>query len=203
MNQRDEVKPNPPCETKNSGANRGRNSRTQVYVQQITNQQNIPARKKRLRERAGGRAARRKRSNDRDRARRKKLIITTHNVRTTAVNGNYGVGRAAEVLNVYQDMGYIIGLQETRLSGQSALLQVGCIVYCSGESGGEGEGKKGQGGVELAVRKSVYRAEARLPEFISDRLLKVTLELCGRARAMTIVVGYLPTDIQSVGKKCL
>ena len=111
------------------------------------------------------------------------------------------MGRAAEVLDVYQDMGYIIGLQETRLSGQSALLQVGCVVYCSGESGGEGEGKKGQGGVGLAVRKSVYRAEARLPEFISDRLL--TLELCGQARAMTIVVGYPPTDIQSVGKKCL
>ena len=126
-------------------------------------------------------------------------------MRTTAVNGNYGVGRAAKVLDVYQEMGDdIIGLQETRLSCQSALLQVGCVVYCGGESGGEGEGKKGQGGVGLAFRKSVSRAEARrLPEFISDRLLKVTLELCGRARAMTIVVGYPPTDIQPVGKKCL
>ena len=45
------------------------------------------------------------------------------------------------------------------------------------------------------------RAEARPPEFISDRLLKVTLELCGRARAGTFVVWDAPTDTQSVGKK--
>ena len=119
-----------------------------------------------------------------------------------AVDGKHGVGRAAEVLDVYQEMGCdIIGLQETRRSGQSALLQAGYVVYCSGESGGDGEGKKGQGGVGLAVRKSISRAEARPPEFISDRLLKVTLELCGRARAVTFVVGYAPSDTQSLRKK--
>ena len=32
-------------------------------------------------------------------------------------------------------------------------------------------------------------------------LLEVTLELCGQARAVTFVVGYAPTDTQSVGKK--
>ena len=119
-----------------------------------------------------------------------------------AVGGKHGVGRAAEVFNVYKGMGCdIIGLQETRRSGQSALLQAGYVVFCSGESGGEGEGKKGQVGVGLAVRKSISRAEARPPEFISDRLLKVTLEMCGRARAVTFVVGYAPTDTQSVGKE--
>ena len=60
---------------------------------------------------------------------------------------------------------------------------------------------KGQGGVGLAVRKSISRAEARPPEFISDKLLKVTLELCGRARAVTFVVGYAPTDPQPLRKK--
>ena len=119
-----------------------------------------------------------------------------------AVDGKHGVGRAAEVLDVYQEMGCdIIGLQETRRSGQSALLQAGYVVYCSGESGGDGEGKKDQGGVGLAVRKSISRAEVRPPEFMSDRLLKVTLELCGRARAVTFVVGYAPTDTQSLRKK--
>ena len=119
-----------------------------------------------------------------------------------AVDGKHGVGRAAEVLDVYQEMGCgIIGLHETRRSDQSALLQAGYVVYCSRESGGDGEGKKGQGGVGLAVRKSISRAEARPPEFISDRLLKVTLELCGRARAVTFVVGYAPTDTQSPRKK--
>ena len=119
-----------------------------------------------------------------------------------AVDGKHSVGRAAEVLDVYQEMGCdIIGLQETRRSGQSALLQAGYVVYCSGESGGDGEGKKGQGGLGLAVRKSISRAEARPPECISGRLLKVTLELCGRARAVTFVVGYAPTDTQSLRKK--
>ena len=103
---------------------------------------------------------------------------------------------------LYQKMGCdIIVLQEMRRSGQSALLQAGYVVYCSGESGGDGEGKKGQGGVGLAVRKSISRAESRPPEFISDRLLKVTLELCGRAQAVTFVVGYAPTDTQSLRKK--
>ena len=158
--------------------------------------------KKRRRGRTRRRAARRQASNDRDRARRRELVIATHNVRTMAVDGKHGVGRAAEVLDVYQEMGCdIIGLQKTRRSGQSALLQAGYVVYCSGESGGDGEGKKGQGGVGLAVRKSISRAEARPPEFISDRLLKVTLELCGRARAVTFVVGYAPTDPQSLRKK--
>ena len=65
-----------------------------------------------------------------------------------AVDGKHGVGRAAEVLDVYQEMGCdIIGLQETRRSGQSALLQAGYVVYCSGESGGDGEGRRAK--VEL------------------------------------------------------
>ena len=70
------------------------------------------------------RAARRQASNNRDRARRRELVIATHNVRTMAMDGKHGVGRAAEVLDVYQDMDsdIIIGLQETRRSGQSALL---------------------------------------------------------------------------------
>ena len=160
------------------------------------------ARKKRRRGRTRRRAARRQAGNDRDRACRRELVIATHDMWTMAVDGKHGVGRAAEVLDVYQEMGcYIIGLQETRRSGQSALLQAEHVVYCSGESGGDGGRKNGQGGAGLAVRKSISSAEARPPEFVSDRLLKVTLELCGRARAATFVVGYAPTDTQSVGEK--
>ena len=195
-----EGEPNPPRETKNSGAYGGRNWRTEVYVQKDLRRKKILARKKRWRGRTGRRAVRRQASNDRDRARRRELVIATHN--TMAVDGKHGMGRAAEVFDVYQEMGCgIIGLQETRRSGQSALLQAGYVVYSSCESGGDGEGKKGQDGVELAVRKSISPAEARSPEFISDRLLKVTLEVCGRARAVTFVVGYAPTDTQSIGEK--
>ena len=169
---------------------------------EIYKKKKILARKKRRRGRTGRCAARRQASNDRDRARRRELVIATHNVWTMAVDGKHGVGRAEEVLHMYQDMDCdIIGLQETRRSGQSALLQGGYVVSCSGESGGGGEGEKSQGGVGLAVCKSIPRAEARPTEFISDRLPKVTLELCGRARAVAFVVGYAPTDTRSVGKK--
>ena len=187
--------------TKNSGANGGRNWRTEVYVQKVIKRKKLLARKKRRRGRTIRRAAQRQASNDRDRARRRELVVATHNVRTMAVGRKHGVGRAAKVLDVYLEMGCdIIGLQETRRSGQSAFVQAGYAVYCSRESGGEGEGNKGQGGVGLAVRTSISRAEARPPESISDRLLKVTIELCGHARAVTFVVGYAPTDTQSVGK---
>ena len=61
-----------------------------------------------------------------------------------AVDGKHGVGKAAEVLDVYQEVSCdIIGLQETRRSGQSALLQAGCVVYCSGVSPkATGKGKR-------------------------------------------------------------
>ena len=73
-------------------------------------------------------------------------------------------------------------------------------MYCSGECGSENGGKKGQSGVGLAVRTPITRA-ARPPEFISDRLLKVTLELRGRAKAVTFVVAYAPTETQNARNK--
>ena len=83
----------------------------------------VHARKKRRRERAGRRAARQQASNDRDRVRRRELAIATHNMRTMAVDGKHGVGRAAEVLDVYQEMGCdVIGLQETSLGVAVSLL---------------------------------------------------------------------------------
>ena len=72
------------------------------------------------------------------------------------------------------------------------LYQTVYLVYCSGECGDENGGKKGQGGIGLAVRTSITRA-ARPPEFISDRLLKVTLELRGRAKAVTLFFAYAPS----------
>ena len=118
-----------------------------------------------------------------------------------AVDRTHGVGRALDVLSVYDRLGCdIIGLQETRRSGQSAFSQAGYLVYCSDTCGGENGGKKGQGGVELAVRNSITRA-ARPPEFISDRLLKVTLELRGRAKAVTFFVTCAPTETQNARNK--
>ena len=59
-------------------------------------------------------------------------------------------------------------------------------MYCSGEYGGENGRKKGPGGVGLAVKNSTA-CVVRPSEFISDRLLKVTLELGGWAKAVTFV----------------
>ena len=103
----------------------------------------------------------------------REITVAAHNVRTMAVDGTRGVGRGLDVLSVYDRLGCdVIGLQETRRSGRSAFSQAGYLVHCSGECGDENGGKKGEGGVGLAVRTSITRA-ARPPEFISDRLLKV------------------------------
>ena len=110
-------------------------------------------------------------------------------------NGKHRVGRAAEVLGEYRQAGLdIISLQETRRDGQSQLRQAGYVVYCSGACGDKGGGKKGQGGVGLAIRESITRAVVRPPEFINERLLKVTLKLHGRASAVSFVVAYGPTE---------
>ena len=94
----------------------------------------------------------------------------------------------------------VIGLQETRRSEHSAFSQAGYLVYCSGECGDENGGKKGQGGVGLAVRTSITRA-APPPEFFSDRLLKVKLELRGRAKAVTFFVAYAPSETYNPSNK--
>ena len=76
------------------------------------------------------------------------------------------------------------------------------MVYCSGESGGEDE-RKGQGGVGLAVKQTLIstRTATRPPEFISERLLKVTLDLRGRAKAVSFAVAYAPTENHDATKK--
>ena len=113
-------------------------------------------------------------------------MIATHKM-WLAVDGKHGVGRAAEVLGVYQEVDCdIIGVLGTRRRGQSDLLQAENVVYCNGKSGGSE--KPTESGIGLAFRESISRAEVRSPEFNSDRLLKVTLRLGGRARAVAFVV---------------
>ena len=105
------------------------------------------------------------------------------------------------VLSVYDRLGCdVIGLQATRRCGHSAFSQADYLVYCSDECGDENGGKKGQGGVGLAVRTSITRA-ARPPEITSDRLLKVTLELLGRSKAVTFFVVYALTETQNTSNK--
>ena len=78
---------------------------------------------------------------------------------------------------------------------------MGYVVCRSGESEGDRGENKGQSGVGLAILQSISRTEVQSLEPISERLLKVTLEFFGRARAMTFIVAYSPTDTQGVGEK--
>ena len=165
--------------------------------EEVTNRRKVLARKRRRRGRAERRLLRQRERRNRARARGREIIVATHNVRTMVVDGTHGVGRALDVLSVCDRLRCdVIGLQDTRRSGHSAFSQDGYLVYCSGECGDENGGKKGQGRVGLAVRTSITRA-ARPPEFISARLLKVTLELRGRARAVMFFVAYAPTETQN------
>ena len=169
--------------------------------EKVPNRRKVLARKRRWRGRAERRLLRQRERSYRPRARGWKIIVATHNVRTMAVDGKNGVGRALDVLSAYDRLGYdVIGLQETRRSEHSALSQVGYLVYCSSECGDENGEKKGQGGVGLAVKTSITRA-ARPPEFISNRLLKVTLEQRGRAKAVTFFVAYASTETHNASNR--
>ena len=189
---------NPSRETKTKDRN---GDREREMREEVTNRRKVLARERRRRGRAERRFLRQRERRNRARARGREITVATHNVRTMAVDGKHGVGRALDVLSVCDRLGCdVIGLQETCLSGHSAFSQAGYLVYCSGECGDENGGKKGQGGVGLAVRTSITRA-ARPPEFISDRLLKVTLELRGRAKAVTFFVAYAPTKAHNANNK--
>ena len=110
------------------------------------------------------------------------------------------VGRALDDMSVYDRLGCdVIGLQEIGCSRHSVFSLAGYFVYCSRECGDE-NGEKGQGRVGLAVRISITRAVSP-PEFISDRLLKVTLERRGRGKAIALFVAYAPTETQNASNK--
>ena len=143
---------NPRRETKTKGRN---GDREKEMKEEVTDRRKLLARKRRRRGRAERRLLRHRESRNRAHARGREITVATHNVRTMAVDGKRGVGRALDVLSVYDRLGCdVIGLQETRRSGHSAFSQAGYVVHCSGECDDENGGKKGQGGVGLAVRTS-------------------------------------------------
>ena len=165
--------------------------------------------KNRRRGRAGRRAARRRRqaSNDRDRARGRELVIATHNARDDGCGWKARRGRrAAEVLNMYQEMGLrhpsVCGKRGEAASLLFSKLDM-LLTAAAVESGGDG-GREEGANVELdwLFARVSPMPKHDPPEFISDRLLKVTLGLCGRARAVTFIVGYMHRQtFNLLGKK--
>ena len=68
-------------------------------------------RKRWRRGRTEWRLVRQNETRNRDRARRREITVTTHNVQTMAVDGTHGVGRGLDVLSVYNRLGFdFIGL---------------------------------------------------------------------------------------------
>ena len=115
---------------------KGRNGdREREIKEEVKNRRKFMARKRRRRGRAERRLLRQHERRNRARARGRKLTVATHNVRTMAVDGKHGVGRALDVLSVYDRLRCdVIGLQETRHSGHSAFSQAGYLVYCAAVS---------------------------------------------------------------------
>ena len=135
---------NPRRETKTKGRN---GDRERKMREEVTNRRKLLARKRRQRGRAERRLLRQRERRNRVRARGREITVATHNVRTMAVDGKHGVGRALDVLSVYDRLGCdVIALQETRRSGHSAFSQAGYLVYCTGECGDEMVGRKAKAG---------------------------------------------------------
>ena len=107
---------NPRRENKIQGKN---GDRERGKIGKVEERRKKLARKRRRRGRAERRRLRQSKRRNRARARGREIEVATHNVRTMAVDGTHGVGRALDVLSVYDRLGCdVIGLQETRRTGQ-------------------------------------------------------------------------------------
>ena len=121
---------NPRRETKT----KGRNGDRERKMKEVTDRRTFLARKQRRRGRAERRLLRQRERRNRARARGWEITVATHNVRTMAVDGKHGIGRALDVLIVYDWLRCdVIGLQETRRSGipPSARLATWCTAVVS------------------------------------------------------------------------
>ena len=100
---------NPRRETKTKGKNR---DREREMREKVTNRIKFLARKRRRQGRAERRLLRQSERKNRPCARGRETAVATHNVRTMPVNRTDGVGRALEVLSVYDRLECdVIGLQ--------------------------------------------------------------------------------------------
>ena len=100
---------NPRRETKTKGKNGDRESEMRTKV---TNRRKFLARKQRRQGRAEWRLLRQSEKRNRARARGQDIAAATHTVWTMAVDETHGVGRALEVLRMYDRLGcHVIGLQ--------------------------------------------------------------------------------------------
>ena len=93
---------NPRREAKTKGRN---GDREREMRKEVTNRREALARKRRRRGRAERRLLRQRERRNRARALGREITVATHNVRTMAVDGKHGVGRALDVLCVCVRLG--------------------------------------------------------------------------------------------------
>ena len=136
---------NPRRENKIQGKNGHREGRKLKKSQKGETFWETMARKRRRRGRAERRRQQQSKRRNRARARGREIAFATHNVRTMAVDGTHGVGRALDVLSVYDRLGCdIIGLRETHHSGQSAFSQAGYLCIAAVSAVARMMGRKGK-----------------------------------------------------------
>ena len=144
-----------PTRRKNESKNLGRKH------PELSKTRRIFARKKRRGKRAGRKSAHKKRKAARARSRLEELTFGTFNVRTAAVNGVNGIGHIDTLLRTCAAKGCdVIGLQEAKRDGTSKISSSGYRVVFSGDCTMV-EGRKGQHGVGLAIRRIPLKRLAR------------------------------------------
>ena len=102
----------------------------------------------------------------------KSVTVATYNVRTLAVKGGNGYGRAECVLAKARLLGCdFVGLQETRRPGESEFSAAGYEVFWSGQE----ETDDGQGlyGIGLVVKETICRKSVYCHRLIDERLIYV------------------------------
>ena len=169
-------------------------------VRKAIKRKQIKIRGRRRRRRRRGRAKRRLAKKTahvaRQRQQRRRFMVATWNVRTMAVNGANGYGRAFSLLDEVKSHGVsVIGLQETRRKGQSEFTAAGFRVFCSGSKTG------GTHGVGIAVRDFLCKNSTFTTEFVDERLMAMRFEMNGHRGAVNFVAAYAPTEGAADGSK--
>ena len=124
------------------------------------------------------------------------MRVATYNVRTMAVKGANGYGRADSVLHeaARQDVS-VVGLQETRRLGHTQFTAAGFQVFCCGSETG------GTHGVGIAVKDSLCKNSTYSTEYVNERPMAMRFEMAGHRGAVNFVAAYAPTDVAAADVK--
>ena len=178
------------------GKNRGNYHVSPSVRKKIAKRQKKRGRWRKRRGRAARRLAKRAARAARKRQQGQLLRVATWNVRTLAVNGANGYGRACSVLHeaARQDVS-VVGMQETRRAGRTEFAAAGFRVFCCGTETG------GVHGVGIAVKESLCKTSTFTTEFIDERLMAMRFLLAGHRGAVNFVAAYAPTEPSTVDSK--